>query len=889
MSPDGATVATPNNATAIYTNTVVVTVTAAATGYTDYANTAATVGLRVSSVGISKSSNSGRVGTAVSFAPTFLVTNGTGGTLNVNTKSARLVYSVTVPAGTAGSLLTAATAGVATTSQTVAGHSSSLAVSTADTTSTYGAATYFIPATAGTYTVSVFHDANRDGLLSASEASAQATFVIAADAVPTITFTQYGSTGETVGANDELGKLVKISLRNGTAAANLASNESLTLSGAGAVFDNVSTVTALGVQTMSPISTATTISLTASAFNGLGDAYVNVYGSTYGTITVSATISGGTASGGSGSFSFSVLRDVTATKAKTAVAVPGTYTNENALAGVYEAADVDLRIKRGTSTAVTVGFLPGAAANAKSYYAKVTDTLGLITGLIGAEYTMYTTTSDTATITAATVASFSVTIPATTSLVPSGTAVATLSTLDVNASAAVDAIVITSETALPKYAYANPAADAASYTIRAGAATTNKFTITDTDQFGNALAGIAFTGAITGRNSLTALPSYVTDVNGQFTVTLADTYTGTLLLTDAIVLTPATGTGNATININYAAYNAVSTITLTTPDSATATATGVAGSVKSDISSTDGAAVGAVTVTAVLKDANGGTLPAGVPVVWTITGNTGSAITSTTVSGVTDTDGSVSASVYAWKNGNATVTATSGAVSKAGIVYFEQAACTAGSACAEARTITAKGEGNVVTATVTDRFGNPIKGVNVVASRSGTGTFNGTSTTTASTDKTGTVQFVLSSGTADVTVAFESTSFGASYAAKGYADAGVTALTAYTAGTTTVAEEGVGASFDAAGINSAVASGVTEAAAQTAADAAAEATDAANAATDAANAAAEAADAATAAAQDASDAVAALSAQVATLVASLKAQITSLTKLIVRIQKKVKA
>jgi trimeric autotransporter adhesin len=68
-----------------------------------------------------------------------------------------------------------------------------------------------------------------------------------------------------------------------------------------------------------------------------------------------------------------------------------------------------------------------------------------------------------------------------------------------------------------------------------------------------------------------------------------------------------------------------------------------------------------------------------------------------------------------------------------------------------------------------------------------------------------------------------------------------------------------------------------------------EATDAANAATAAALEAAKAADAATAMAQQASDAVAALSTQVATLMASLKKQIAALTKLVIKIQKKVRA
>jgi len=83
---------------------------------------------------------------------------------------------------------------------------------------------------------------------------------------------------------------------------------------------------------------------------------------------------------------------------------------------------------------------------------------------------------------------------------------------------------------------------------------------------------------------------------------------------------------------------------------------------------------------------------------------------------------------------------------------------------------------------------------------------------------------------------------------------------------------------------------------EAAADAAAEAIDAANAATDAANLAAEAADAATVAAEEARDAADAataaveeLSTQVATLMAALKAQLTTLANTVAKIAKKVKA
>jgi len=205
--------------------------------------------------------------------------------------------------------------------------------------------------------------------------------------------------------------------------------------------------------------------------------------------------------------------------------------------------------------------------------------------------------------------------------------------------------------------------------------------------------------------------------------------------------------------------------------------------------------------------------------------------------------------------------------------------------------------GGSVTVVAKDRFGNTVAGVPLKATRtSGSGSFGGSSSATGTTDAAGSQEFIISNGDANVTVTFNdaaASTYGQSDALKGLTDGTVSAATttflAYTAGTALVDEEGVGASFDAAGVNSVTVTVTGDNAAQTAADAAAEATDAANAATDAANAAAEAADAATAAAQDAADAVAALSAQVATLISGLKSQLTALTNLVIKIQKKVKA
>jgi hypothetical protein len=92
-----------------------------------------------------------------------------------------------------------------------------------------------------------------------------------------------------------------------------------------------------------------------------------------------------------------------------------------------------------------------------------------------------------------------------------------------------------------------------------------------------------------------------------------------------------------------------------------------------------------------------------------------------------------------------------------------------------------------------------------------------------------------------------------------------------------------------AGTTKVVAVSITNPGTEAAQTAAEEAAAAAQDATDAALSAAEAAEAATAMAQEAVDAVAELSTQVASLISELKAQITALTKLVVKIQKKVKA
>ena len=416
---------------------------------------------------------------------------------------------------------------------------------------------------------------------------------------------------------------------------------------------------------------------------------------------------------------------------------------------------------------------------------------------------------------------------------------------------------------------------------------TNTFTSKITDQFGSAFAGAAIIATVSaGRNSTKAAVNMVSDASGYVSYTLTDS--GTTGTSDTITFDGAT---DVTATVNYGLAT-VSTATLTGGN----TTAGVTAATNTtyDITAGDGAEGGVQTFTVTVKDANAALL-SGLPVVWTVSGS-GAAITSNSATGYTSSVGTDSASVYAWIAGTYTVTATVGGKAATGTITFGQ------TGAGEERSISAKASGPVVTATVVDRFGNPVPGVTVYATKTGDGYFgSGTTKTSGTTDTAGTVDFVVSGASAVVkvsTLSYSATAgtcpSGQTGALKGNADctadpADATAFTAATAGTAVKAEVGVGIAFDAAGVSSATAEVVIADNASTAADAAAEATDAANAATDAANAAAEAADAATAAAQDAADAVAALSAQVATLISGLKSQLTALTNLVIKIQKKVKA
>jgi hypothetical protein len=863
-------------------------------------NAAGFPGVLIPSVGATITETSGRVGQMVGFNPFFQIKRNAGhvGASNdlVGSKGT-LMYSVANPAGTAVSVVTAKVAGVASTTQAIVPASATLTTdattSITTTTSTKGSVVYFAAATAGTYTITVWHDADANGLISAGEATATQSVVVAADALPSITFTKYGSNTTAAQSADGLwGQLVKVSLRNGTTPWQLATNESLVLTSAAATTNFLAYTTwSKGVATWTDASAAlAALTLTSANFNGNGDAWFNIGDTSAagGTFSVSSVISGGTANGTSGSFTITTFNTDAATATDlTDYTLVGNaavdFANANADLGVDGAAiatgdtTATWNVKLGVATTVSAKVVAGAT-NYALYNGLVTDTLGLLTGVVGAKYNVNATTPTTG-ATAATTVSLSVAIPATTAALPTGTPVATMvidkannATLTIAATSAVVTSVAT-----------DPADLVGNYSIRAANASTNKFTGYVFDQFGNAVVGAACTAAVSGRNATLVSTSLVSDANGTVSFSVADTYTGTLVNTDTLTFTCGVNK-TATVTVNYSAYNAPSTIAITGGASADVAPTVTLSQISTAVAGASGATV---KMTATVKDANGATLPAGIPVKWAISGLTGtSAILVDATTGydwstsMTNSNGEAITYVYAWANGTVSVTATAGAVTSAtaGKINFINAA-------ADARVVSATASATgVITAKVVDRYGNGVKGVSITATRTaGTGYFGGNaaSSTSGETNADGKVDFIVVGGEATVTVATTTLNAGQTSSAAGFV--GATAVTA----------TGIGASLAPVGVQSVsvtvAGNTATQDAATAAADAAAEATDAANAATDAANAAAEAADAATAAAQDAADAVAALSTQVSEMVDALKKQITALTNLVIKIQKKVRA
>jgi len=712
------------------------------------------------------------------------------------------------------------------------------------------------PDVSGSYTflVSVGNTSWTAGDLSTS-------FTLTTAAAPSSIVLSSVNSGTNTGAQsaDNHGSLIKVTLKDSAGSAALpGSNEAIVLSS--------SSSTGTFAKGAAPTTgAAATVALSSTDFTN-GVAYVHAYDTTAGTATVTAAGNGLLSS--IATTNTNITFAATSTAAAVTVGLPSTTTTGYA----DYAAGTPNDLKKYASTALSshtlrVSYDNSAGTSAFKTRLTVTDTSGKITGISTGEYSLLVSI-------AAGDKYADVAIPATLS---NGNSfrVEALTSATTNYTSGLYAMLVEGQTRAATSITLTPSV------IASAAKATNTIRALVKDQFGSALANSIVAVSVAGRNPSVVTTNLLTDSTGYVSYSLTDG--GTVAVNDTVTFTGGDANNAATAksaSINYSAA-AVSTVTVTGGASADV----APAKTWSPISSGDIGAgtTGAVAFTATVKDANGNLL-AGVPVTFTVDKGLilkTSTIDYTTV--YTGADGTAVTYAFNWITEKQTVTATAGG--KTGTGYANWRSETASQARSIAATVDST-NGNVVTFTVKDRFGNGVRGANVTLSRVGTGFFfGGASTSSATTGSDGTVA-VQFTGAGDVTGTLDTTTEG--YDVAGQVQA--TALKAAVAGTTT----GTGVSFSTAGVGTAtvaVTAGSDSAttAAQAANDAAAEATDAANAATDAANAAAEAADAATAAAQDAADAVAALSTQVGEMIDALKKQITALTNLVIKIQKKVKA
>jgi hypothetical protein len=684
----------------------------------------------------------------------------------------------------------------------------------------------FVADVAGTYTVLV---SVGNSSYTAGDKSVAVTFTTAG--TPT-TITLASVAGQVVDTGSK-GQLMSMSLKDAAGLATvLGQNEAITLS------ESDATVEVKGLADSADGTDSSSYSFGADDANLVAGVYY-FRAVDAGTIAAGSTVI--TATGG-GLLPSTLQVSASATKivATTATADVLTCTTTANCTSVTTGNSFAATVK--AATGITISSLTAAGATGANYLAAVVN---------NAAATTYDTYYSSAA--AATTATFTAPAPSTgkTVVVDFGQATATFT---FGAASATSLVVQGSDSVL------------------SATGGSNKFVVLVRDQYTAALANIAVSVAVSGRNTVATRAIGVSDANGLVTYTLADA--GTTGTVDTLTFT---GSGSTTATVTYGTVT-VGSVTVT----GGATADTIAGTTKTAISAADnGPESSYVEIKAVVKDANGNLL-AGVPV--TFTTDAGAIVKTAAIDYATvytGTDGAATTRAFNWLVGKQTVTATAGGVAKAGYINWVATSATS------PRVLSATATGDIVSLKVVDRFGNPVQAVTINLSRTGAGLFgNGASTQNIDTDKNGTAD-VRFTGSGTVVAELAST-YVQAYDLAGFI--AETAVTAAVAGTT----KGTGASLAPAGvakvsveIQAGADSATTSASA--AADAAAEATDAANAATDAANAAAEAADAATAAAQDAADAVAALSTQVSEMVNALKKQITALTNLVIKIQKKVKA
>ena len=156
--------------------------------------------------------------------------------------------------------------------------------------------------------------------------------------------------------------------------------------------------------------------------------------------------------------------------------------------------------------------------------------------------------------------------------------------------------------------------------------------VTAVDNFGRAYANKTISATSTGRNVRTIAVNAITNADGVATLTFTDTNSTSALISDTITFT---GSGSGTATITYSSANVASTITLTS----TGDTDVVAGTTVTDIDASYTGATGTYATASALVKNSAGSVVAGAPVTFTVTGLTGAEVHTTKATVYTDATG----------------------------------------------------------------------------------------------------------------------------------------------------------------------------------------------------------------------------------------------------------
>ena len=261
----------------------------------------------------------------------------------------------------------------------------------------------------------------------------------------------------------------------------------------------------------------------------------------------------------------------------------------------------------------------------------------------------------------------------------------------------------------------NPASSASARTLVGGTAS---LTATVADAFGDAFSGANVVFTVTGRNTYTA--SVLTNASGVASYSIVDASTSTSALTDTVNVTaqaPTAANASSAVSTTFTYVTSVSANSLTLTSNASTTAT--------NLTDTDAT----VTLTATARNAAGAGIQ-GIPVTFTLP--TGAYLVTASSNIVyTNSSGIATLDIAGTRVGANAASAAAGGQTATHSFSLENVAgaptaspVTNGDArviaLAAATASMPGGATAKITATVTDRYGNPVSGVTVSVSYSGT-------------------------------------------------------------------------------------------------------------------------------------------------------------------------